>query len=222
MDGIYMAPLPPVEIKKPNPPLKTEEIFPIIIRYGLLLFFYVTTFAYFFNDSMQFILFIGVFILNFFLLVFLYKDFFSNEKLSQVIFNPNMVFSFGELNGGFVKLFIGVIFLVLLMQIASIAIILVVFDYGKANTNNYLSYTMTPPNMIILRLFKEILMWTTLCIAIFAFILIYSFTENRAKALLLNTIGAILSFTVIVTGAYGIYVSKQFLDIKEHGQQLYQ
>lgn len=222
MAGIYMATLPSIEIRKINTPIKTETVIPILVRYGTLILFYGLTFYYFFNNSLQFILFIGIFILNFFTALFLYKDFLSNKNISQALFNPITTFNFGEQYGSIMKMFIFVIFLVLFMQLASIGIILAVFDYGKNDLNNYLSYVMTPPNVEIITLYKELLKWTTICIAMFAYIIIVASSEDRVKALLLNIVGVMLTIIILISGSYGIYVATKFLDIKKNGQQLYQ
>jgi len=217
-----MALLPPVEIKKPNTPIKTELVIPILVRYATLLFFYVLTFFYFFNNSLQFLLFIGIFILNFFTMLFLYKDFLSITKISQAVFNPTITINFGEQYGGLLKIFVGVILLVLLMQVASIGIILAVFDYGKSNLNNYLSYEMTPPNVETLTIFKQLFKWTTFFILIFAYVIIVSCSEDRVRALILNIGGLIISLGILASGAYGIFIATKFLDVKKKGQQLYQ
>jgi hypothetical protein len=217
-----MAPLPPVEIKKPIIPIKTELVIPILVRYTTLLIFYGLTFFYFFNDSLQFIIFIGIFILNFFTLLFLYKDLLSNTKISQAIYNPSFSINFGEQYGSLLKMFIAVIFMVLLMQVSSIGIILAVFDYGKSDLNNYYSYVMTPPNTEIITIFKQLIKWTTIFIAFFAYVIIVSCSEDRVRALLINIVGLIVSLGILASGAYGIFIATKFLDIKKNGQQLYQ
>ena len=207
--------------KPDNMTVKNADIFGVVFRYAILIFLYLLTLVYISTNSVQFIMYIVLFILNFFFIVFLFKDLLSNPAISKALYQSPSGFNFGE-PYGMIKIFISIIFLALVMQIVSIAIILVVFDYGKTTTNNYLSYEMTPPNMIIITTFKENIMWTTILIAMLSYILILSCAEGKAKGFILNIMSIILSCVVIAVGSYGIYISTTFLKIKENGQQLYQ
>lgn len=207
--------------KPDNTTVKTADIFGIMFRYAILVFLYILTFVYISTNSVQFIMYIALFILNFFLIVFLFKDLLSNAAIAKAMYQSPIAFNFGE-PYGMIKIFITIIFLALVMQIVSISMVLVVFDYGKTTTNNYLSYEMTPPNMKIIITFKEMIMWTTILIAIMSYILILSCAEGKMKGFILNIMGVGLSIITLIVASYGIYVSTNFLKIKEKGQQLYQ
>ena len=207
--------------KPDNMAVKSADIFGVIFRYTILIFLYIVTFVYISKNSLQFIMYIILFILNFFFIVFLFKDLLSNAAISKALYQSPMAFNLGE-PYGMIKIFISTIFLALVMQIISITMMLVVFDYGKTTTNDYLSYEMTLPNMKIVLEFKEIIMWTTILIGMMAYILILSCAEGKVKGFILNVMSAVLSVIIIAIASYGIYVSINFFKIKEKGQQLYQ
>jgi len=207
--------------KMDNSALKTADVFSVLFRYSILLLLYIITFINITKNSVQFMMYIALFILNFFFVVFLFKDLLSNQAIAKAMFQSPLVFSFGE-QYGMLKIFSSIIFLALTMQIVSISIILVVFDYGKSNLNNYLSYEMTPPNMARLQQFKRMILWSTMAIAALAFIMILHCAEGRVKGLTYNVMSAALSIVVLVLASIGIYESVEFLKVKQKGQQLYQ
>lgn len=191
-----------------------ENFLPDIFRYGVLGFLYITCLLYFYNNSTQFILFIVVFILNFFSIVFLYKDFFSLPILTESLF--------GENSNNFTKFFVFSIFITLILNIATFSIILSVFDYGKKTTNDYLTYTMTPNNVQLLTDFKKYYYWYMISISFFVFVIVFAHASPVLKVVLQNMIGFILSFVIIGISSYQCYLSVEFLKNRRYKLQLYQ
>jgi len=126
------------------------------------------------------------------------------------------------MGSGFTKLFIFAIIITLTLNIATLGIILSVFDYGKQSTNNYLSHTMTPQNMELLNKFKILYMWYMIFMGFFAFIVIYSHTTGKLKIILQNFIGIILSCSIIILASYMCSLSVKFLGNRLNRRQLYQ
>lgn len=191
-----------------------ENFLPGMFRYGVLGFLYITCLLYFYNNSTQFILFIVVFILNFFTIVFLYKDFLSLPILTESLF--------GENANNFTKFFVFSIFVTLILNISTFSIILSVFDYGKRTTNDYLTYTMTPNNVQLLTDFKKAYYWYMIFTSFFVFVVIFSHASENLKIVLQNMIGFILSFAIITISSYQCYLSVEFLKNRKYKLQLYQ
>ena len=190
-----------------------------VFRYAILAILYIICFLFLYSNSTQFILFIVIFILNFFTIIFLYKDFLSIPDLSNSLFgNTDTPVS----SSMFTKLFVFAILITLTLNIATFGMILAVFDYGKKSTNDYLSYTMTPQNMKLLTEFKRWYYWYVIFIGFFSFFMIYSHTTGRLKLMLQNIIGVILSIVVICIASYECVLSVKFLNNLLYKLQLYQ
>ena len=197
--------------------IQMGEFLPGVFRYIVLALLYVISFLYIRNNSTQFIIFIVVFILNFFTIIFLARDFFAIPDLSDSLLGDSM-----KIGSGFTKLFVFAIIITLVLNIATFGIILAVFDYGKKSTNNYLSYTMTPQNMELMNEFKSFYFWYMIFIGFFAFFMIYSHTTGKLKLVLQNFIGIILSGVIIAIASYKCSLAVKFLGNLRYKRQLYQ
>jgi hypothetical protein len=133
-----------------------------------------------------------------------------------------MSFNIVESKSIFVKLFIGTIFTTLILQIASIAIILVVFDYGKSSVNNFYTPIMTTANADIIREYILWLKWYFIVIAILAYVMAVSYTRNEKIKNILINLGCILpAVYLLVSSIYGTVLSVKFLDVKKYHRALY-
>lgn len=199
------------------------KLFPNIMRYMILFILYIIVFVQFRKANIQFILFIIVFILNFFTILFLYKEFISSPLLMKSFFN---LYRFDEPQEGrnwLTRFFVSIIGLTAVLFICSLAIILVVFDYGKKSTNDFKSYTMTPNNRILINQFISGYRTYMIYMGIFVFFLIYSHTSDETvKRLMFNFAAIILSIVLMVSSSYCCYAAVKFLDNKKHRRQLYQ
>jgi cbb3-type cytochrome oxidase subunit 3 len=133
------------------------NMFPTIMRYMIMIILYVIVFTQFKKPTFQFIFFIIVFILNFFTILFLYKEFISTPLLMKSFFEIYTERDPISSRNWATKFFVAIIALTALLFICSLSIILVVFDYGKKTTNDYKSYSMTPLNKKILERCKSII-----------------------------------------------------------------
>lgn len=203
------------------PQIKSIDFLPVIFRYIVLVVIFFLIFFFFKNKSTQFILFIVVFIVNFFTIVFLYRDLLATNLVSS-FFYPSMTLNIQESNSIFVKIFIGSIFSTLLLQVCSIAIMLVVFDYGKRSTNNYYTPVMTDQNTNILNEYIKLLKWYFIIIGIFAYVIAISYTKNEKIRNILINIGCILPACFILgSSIYGTVLAVKFLDNKKYHRALY-
>jgi len=177
---------------------------------------------FFFKDkSTQFILFIVVFIVNVFTIVFLYRDLLATNLVSA-IFTPSMSLNLQQTNSIYVKLFIGAIFSTLLLQVSSIAIILVVFDYGKDSINNYYTPIMTEQNSNTLNEYILWLKWYFIILGALAYIMAISYCNNEKIRNILINLGCLLPAGFLLGASiYGTILSVKFLDNKKYRRALY-
>jgi hypothetical protein len=133
-----------------------------------------------------------------------------------------MSFNIQEGKSIFVKIFIGAIFSTLLLQVSSIAIMLVVFDYGKRSTNNFYTPIMTDQNTNILNEYILWLKWYFIILGILAYILAISYTKNEQIRNILINIGCLLPAGFILgSSIYGTVLAVKFLDNKKYRRALY-
>jgi uncharacterized oligopeptide transporter (OPT) family protein len=203
------------------PQIKSIDFFPVIFRYVVLVVIFFLIFFFFKDKSTQFILFIVVFIVNFFTIVFLYRDLLATNLVSS-FFDPAMTFNLQESKSIFVKIFIGAIFTTLLLQVASIAIMLVVFDYGKGSTNNYYTPVMTDQNTNLLNEYIAWLKWYFIIIGVFAYVMAVSYTRNEKIRNIIINLGCLLPAGFLLgSSIYGTILAVKFLDNKKYHRALY-
>lgn len=200
--------------------LEYTNLFPTLFRYLILGSLYVSIFMNFKKPSIQFILFIVVFILNFFTLIFISKDLFSTPLLTQAIYGQLPANS--DFNNGFAMYFVIIILATLGLMIASIAIILAVFSYGKKSTNDYTTYSMTPSNAMLISQFQSSYYSYIIYLAMFVYFVIFAHTTGATKRLMFNIGCLFFSLVVILTSVFCCLASIQFLKIKQNKQQLYE
>jgi hypothetical protein len=191
-----------------------------IFRYAILCFLYAVIFINFYNVSTQFIFTIILFILNFFTIVFLFKDIFSIEQISKNLFSQYLPTDV-EYNP-ITKLFIFAIGITLLLNIASLAIVISVFDYGKKSTNMLASYTMTRKNTetmgYIITMFKRYVY----AVFVFAFLVVYTGVSAPVQRMMYNIAGTGLSIALVGLSTYLCIYSVDFLNVRTYRMQLYQ
>jgi glucan phosphoethanolaminetransferase (alkaline phosphatase superfamily) len=200
--------------------IKPTEYFPILFRYVILIVFYFYVFYFFRENSMRYILFIIVFILNFFTIVFLYRDLIGTGLVSNIL-TPSFSFNIQRESGVFVKLFIFILFATLLLQLCSLSIILAVFDYGKNLTKNFYTSTMTDSNKEIMDKYIDWLKWYFIMIGMFVYAIAVSYSSDRIKNILVNVGLFIPSGVILGCSIYGIMLAVQFLDNKKYNRSLY-
>lgn len=210
------------QIKKGNviESIKPTEYFPILFRYVILIVFYFYVFYFFRENSMRYILFIIIFILNFFTIVFLYRDLIGTGLVSNIL-TPSFSFNIQRESGVFVKLFIFILFATLLLQLCSLSIILAVFDYGKELTNNFYTSTMTDSNKEIMDKYIDLLKWYFIMIGMFVYAIAVSYSSDSIKNILVNVGLFIPSGVILGCSIYGIILAVQFLDNKKYNRSLY-
>jgi hypothetical protein len=202
--------------------LDFTNIFPTIFRYIVIIFLYGMTFYYIQKPSLKFILYIVMFILNFFTFVFLYKDFFDTPLLKKAIFEQLSALEKPEFENWYTKFYVIIIFLTGGLFVSSLAIILTVFDYGKKTTNDYKSYSMTPSNKAILEKFENLYFIYIKYLAIFVYFIIFAHTTGSMKKIMFNMGSIILTSLMIITSVYSCVDSVRFFNVRKHKRQLYE
>jgi hypothetical protein len=207
---------------EPPTALLLTNMFPTIMRYIIMIVLYAIVFIQFKKANIQFILFIIVFILNFFTILFLYKEFVSTPLLIKSFFDLYTEKDPRSSRNWATKFFVIIIVLTALLFIASLSIILVVFDYGKKTTDDFKSYVMTPNNKLLLDQFKTAFRTYMVYLTIFVFFMIYAHTEGAVKTFMFNLASGVLSIILIITSSYCCIAAVQFLNNKKYRRQLYQ
>lgn len=206
---------------EPSSALILTDMFPTMMRYMIMLILYIIVFTQFKKPNIQFILFIIVFILNFFTILFLYKEFISTPLLMKSVFEIYTERDYQSSRNWLTKFFVIIIGLTALLFICSLSIILAVFHYGKKYTNDFNSYVMTPNNNLLLEQFKTGFRVYMVYLTIFVFFMIYSHKEGTAKKFMFNIASIILSIVLIITSIYCCIAAVKFLDNKKYSRQLY-
>lgn len=199
--------------------LEYSTMFPTIFRYIILGGLYVTMFMNFSKPSIQFILFMVMFILNFLTLVFVLKDMMGTPLLMQSIYGQLPANS--DFNNGFTMIFIFIMLSTIGLLVASIAIILAVFAYGKKSTNDYTSYTMTPPNALLLSQFESSYYSYVVYLAMFVYFVIFAHTTGPTRNLMFNIACLFFSIVIVFTSVFCCLASVHLLKIKQYKKQLY-
>ena len=207
---------------EPPTALVLTNVFPTVMRYMIMLILYVIVFTQFKKPNIQFILFIIVFILNFFTILFLYKEFISTPLLMKSVFDLYTEKDPQSSRNWATKFFVSIIGLTALLFVCSLSIILVVFDYGKKSTNDFKSYVMTPNNKLLLEQFKTAFRTYMVYLAIFVYFILYSHTEGAIKKFMFNFACIALSAVLLITSSYCCVGAVKFLNNKKHRRQLYQ
>lgn len=207
---------------EPSAALVMTDVFPTVMRYLIMALLYIIVFTQFKKPNIQFILFIFVFILNFFTVLFLYKEVVSTPLLMKNMFDLYASNESQDTRNVFTKFFVLIIVLTALLFVCSLAIILVVFDYGKKSTNDFKSYVMTPNNSLLLNQFKASFRTYMVYLSIFVFFVIYAHTEGAVKTFMFNIASVVLSAILIITSSYSCMAAVKFLGNKQNHRQLYQ
>jgi hypothetical protein len=203
------------------------NIFPTLFRYIVLAGLYAVVFANFGKDSIQFILFMVVFILNFFTLVFIGRDIMTTPELVKNIYdlysqeNPENRIA-NEYQNPFIKYFVAIIGLTLILFICSLSIILAVFDYGKKRKTEYTSYELTPANNTLIQTFETSYQNYLIYLAALVYLIIFAHTTGKMRTIMLNIVCVLLSILLISISIYNCVIAVQFFNNKKYKRQLYQ
>lgn len=199
-----------------------QSIFPTFFRYIILIILYFFSFFYIFNNSSQFVIFILVFILNFFGGVFVIRDIFVNEgvllKFSDTGTNLSLLADPPLL----LKLFIFALVIGLLGQFICLVILMVVFDYGKQNKTDLVVYKMSSKNNYLLYNFKQFFIYCTTLIWLLTFLIVFSYSDEITRNLLRNLLGTGISIGIFGFVSYELFLVVEFLKTKQRRAPLYQ
>lgn len=198
------------------------NIISIVLRYTILLVLYFIVFYYLRLESTQFILYIVLLILLFFTVLFLFRDFLSIETLMRALFNPDFNLDFTSENSSYVKIFVFVILITLLLQFCGAAVVIAVFDYGKKSTNDFNTYQLTLPNALIMGSYKKVLEYFMIFVFMFSYIITATYSTGKIKNIILNVSGILFSLLLLALAPYSMYFAVEFLKNKKARRDIYQ
>lgn len=191
------------------------SIIPTAGRYAVLIaiLFILRDFAY--SDSLKFIIYICMLITTFFTIGFLYWDLLGSGLLSRGVFSDN---------GGLIqKIFVAVLFLTLLLQIASLSIIIAVFDYGKEQVSSYYTPRLTKHNRELLRDYDNKLQIFYVVVGFCSAVLAISqIQDTKIKTIAVNLACALPILFMLYTSIWGTIRAVEFLKNKQGKRALYE
>lgn len=196
----------------PSTPFKST--FDIFFRYAvLILMFTISFFTIMKNYTMQFIMFILLFILNFFGSLFVIRD---------ILFLPGYYNAFATPMSNYITFFTFALVVTVLAHFCALAIILAVFDYGKKSKYDFRVKKMSEKNTKILTDFKKIFISSTALVGLLAFLLVYKHVSLEVQELMFKVISTMISLALLGMIGYELFLSVQFLKTKQHHNPLYQ
>lgn len=192
-----------------------KTTFDILFRYAvLILMFTISFFTIMKNYTTQFIMFIVLFILNFFGSVFVIRD---------ILFLPNFYMAFASPSmSSYLTFFTFALVVTVLAHFCSLSIILAVFDYGKKSKYDFRVKKMSEKNTKILTDFKKIFISSTALVGLLAFLLVYKHVSPEIQELMFKIISTMISLALLGMIGYELFLSVQFLKTKQHHNPLYQ
>ena len=206
----------------------------IFFRYIPLISLYAICLFFLFNNATQYILFICLLVLSIFGTIFIIRDLFTIEQIYSCIFgiiSNSSTVNCDDSTSNFLKLFMFSLVIGCFSQIISLSIIISVFDYGRQKfTQNFIVKQMSGFNQSLLYNFKQLFILGSAVIIILAYFIAFSHGLNLQMAIgsnflpfdLMRKIGcSLLSLAILCIAAYEIYLSTQFLKVKQHNAQLY-
>jgi len=154
--------------------------------------------------------------------LFLFRDLLSIETLMRALFNPEFNLDFTSDNSSYVKIFVFVILITLLLQFCGAAVVIAVFDYGKKSTNDFNTYQLTLPNTLIMSSYKKILEYFMIFVFLFSYVIIVTYSTGKIKNIILNVSGILFSVLLLVLAPYSMYLAVEFLKNKKARRDIYQ
>jgi len=207
-----------------------KEIKGLFFRYIPLIILYTFSLIYIFNNSTQFILFICLLVLTAFGMIFIIRDLFAIDVFKNCFFGlKDKAGNDACKDSGsiFLKMFMFALIIGLFSQFISLSILIAVFDYGRKNTQSFIVNQMSGSNQALLYNFKELLIASSTITIILAFFMGFSYgvsidLPQYIPMKIMRNIGCgVLSLALLGITAYEIYLSVEFLKIKQHNAQLY-
>ena len=196
--------------------------FNIFFRYAMILFLYMIAFIYIFNNSSQFILFICIFILNFFGGIFILRDIFTNPVLLTKVSYGVSDMNIKEDDPIYLKIFLFTICVGFISQFVSLILLFVVFTYGMPNSNDFSVYQMSSDTIQLLYKYKIAFIVSTSLLCLLGFFILYRYLSIEIQNVMRNLL--CIGFTLGILGltSYEMYLAVEFLKIKQKHMRLYQ
>lgn len=184
-----------------------------IIKYSVLIILYFFTFIYIFNTSSQFLFYICVFILNFFLVAFILNDIYSNKSIMSSLTKKNASLM--------ARLALYAIILGGVGQFTSLIVSLIVFGYATNQVKEAKKYFVINDFKDILFQFKTTIVTSTFFIGLTAFLIVYMYSPEEYKEYLKTIVFTGLTCGILGLVGYQLKLSVDFLKVKQKKLKLY-
>ena len=196
----------------------------VVFRYVLLIVLYMLSFIYIFQQEYQFIFIVIIFILHVFGSIFLMRDIFTNEEMMEKLFYDEFTpTALSTDNPTFLKIFIAVIFIGIILKMVSLIMMIDVFDYGQTQLNNYSgSFGMSSSNTEKMYNYKLMYIFSSILIMFLSYTIFSAYGHPKFQAAVRNIFAIIMSVTILGVSSYEIVYANDFLQIKNRKGELYQ
>lgn len=200
-----------------------QAVFQILFRYAVLILMYIITFITLIQGgSLQFIMFIVLFVLNVFGGLFMLRDTFIPNigAINKVLYSQSQT-GFSTDNSITLSLFLFALIVAILAQLFAIAITMSVFDYGKPSAYDLRTKPMSSRNENLMRELKKMLAGSTALTGLLGFFVVYQYIPDIYKPLLRNIVCTMISLAVLGIVGYELYLSVMFLRTRQRNAPLY-
>lgn len=184
-----------------------------IVKYSILIVLYFFSFIYIYKTSSQFLFYICLFILNFFLVAFILNDIYSNKEIMNSLLQRS--------NSSIYRFAFYIMLLGGIGQFITILISLIVFSYATHQVKDAKKYTVISDFKDVLFNFKTAIACSTFFIGLSAFFTVFINSPDNYKELLKKIVFVGLSAGIVGLVGYEIALVIQFFKVKRRKLKLY-
>ena len=184
-----------------------------IVKYSVLIFLYFFTFIYIYKGKSQFLFYICVFVLNFFLLAFILNDIYSNKYVMDGLSRKNASLA--------ARVSVYAIIIGGLGQFIGLLISLIVFGYATHQVKKAKKYSVIDDFKDVLFQFKTAILVSTFFIGLVAFLLIYMYSPEAYREYLKTIVFLALIVGIFGLVGYELKLAVDFLRVKQKKLKLY-
>jgi len=184
-----------------------------IVKYSILIVLYFFSFIYIYKTSSQFLFYICLFILNFFLVAFILNDIYSNKEIMNSLMQRS--------NSSIYRFAFYIMLLGGIGQFIALLISLIVFSYATHQVKDAKKYNVISDFKDVLFNFKTAIACSTFFIGLSAFLTVFINSPENYKELLKKIVFVGLSVGIVGLVGYEIALVVQFFKVKKRKLKLY-
>ena len=184
-----------------------------IVKYSILIVLYFFSFIHIYKTSSQFLFYICLFILNFFLVAFILNDIYSNKEIMNSLLQRS--------NSSIYRFAFYIMLLGGIGQFIALLISLIVFSYATHQVKDAKKYNVISDFKDVLFNFKTAIACSTFFIGLSAFLTVFINSPENYKELLKKIVFVGLSVGIVGLVGYEIALVVQFFKVKKRKLKLY-